>query len=429
MRLVSTRNPRHRASFSEAVQVCVPPDGGLYVPEPLPCFRDVTRLLEMDFQSRSTEILHRMLGEEFDRDELAFVVREAFDFPLPVKPLHNRIFALELFHGPTLAFQDLGTRFLAGMLSLISRKEGFKLRTVLTATTGNSGAAAAHAFWKRKGFRAMILHPGEQFSEIQRHQCAALGGNVLSYEVAGSFDDCQALVKACFEDRELVAGLGLTSANSLNIGRILGQVVAFFEGAAQVRALCLRDAPVIALPCGNCGHLYAGLLAQRMGLPVKAFVIATNANDTVPRCLETGEFLPRPAVATLASAMDTGTASNWERVQAHFSGNAEAMRAAFRWGSLGDADIRKSMWEMNASGHLPEPCAAIAHGALQGRLGLTEVGIFVATAHPVKSRDLLQKNMNLEVDLPPALTDLLARPVHSKALPASLDALKAELKH
>jgi len=426
MRLVSTRNPRTRASFAEAVQACVPGDGSLYVPEPLPCFRDVSRLLEMGFLERSTEILHRMLGDEFTREELGEVVGEAFDFPLPLTQLRDRIFALELFHGPTLAFQDFGCRFLAGMLALISDKEGLKLRTVLTATTGNTGAATAHAFWKRRGFRVIVLHP-EGIPGALEQQIAAPGANVLSYAVEGSYDDCQALVARCFEDRTLAAQLNLTSTNSLNIGRIVAQVVFCFEAVAQLQALSLRDAPVIAVPCGNLGNLCAGLMAQRMGLPVKAFVIATNGNDTVPRFLDTGKFAPRPAVATLSPGMDTSQPSNWERIQA--LGSPEALRAGLRWGRCSDAETRRSMWEMNASGFTPDPHTAVAHGVLQERLGLTESGIVLATAHPAKSAELLQSRMNLVIEAPAALADAQAKTARSRRLPADFEALKYELLH
>ncbi len=429
MRLVSTRNPKHRASFAAAVQGCVPSDGGLYVPDPLPCFRDVSQLLEMDFLSRSTEILWRLLGEEFSQEELGEVVRQAFDFPVPLQQLRDRFFALELWHGPTLAFQDFGARFLAGMLALISAREGLKLRTILTATTGNTGAATAHAFWKRRGFRVIVLHSKGQIPELQERQIASLGANVLSYAVEGSYDDCQALVRRCFADLELSAQLNLTSTNSLNIGRSVAQVVLCFEAVAQLRALSLRDAPVIAVPCGNFGNLYAGLLAQRLGLPVKACVIATNENATVPHFLDTGDYRPRPSVTTLSGAMDVGTPSNWERIQSLFNGNLEAMRATLRWGSCSDAETRKSMWEMNASGYPPDPHSAVAHGVLQGRLGLTEVGILLATAHPAKCAELLQNRMNITLAMPATLAELQGRPMQSKSLPADFETLKTELNN
>lgn len=427
MRLVSTRNARTRASFEEAVQACVPGDGGLYVPDPVPCFRDVPRLLEMDFQERSTEILHRMLGEEFSREELGEVVREAFDFPLPLTQLRERLFALELFHGPTLAFQDFGARFLAGMLALISDTSGLKLRTVLTATTGNTGAAAAQAFWKRRGFRVLVLHPKGCLTGIQERQIGALGANVLSYAVEGSYDDCLALVMRALEDRELSQSLNLTSANAVNMGRIVAQVVLAFEAVARLKERSLRDAPVMAVPCGSCGNLYAALLAQRMGLPVKAFVIAANGNDAVPRFLDSGRFESRKVETTLAQAMDVGHPLHWERIQMLFEGRPEALRTSFRWGSNTDAETRKSMWELNACGFPPDPHTAVAHGVLQERLGLTEVGILLATAHPAKSAKLLQQTMNLTLDVPEALAGLEGKVPQTRVLPADFEALKTEL--
>ncbi len=427
MRLISTRNPKDRASFLEALQGGMAPGGGLYVPEPIPCFRDVSQLLGMDFQTRSTEILHRLLGEEFTREELETVVREAFDFPLPLVRLRERIFAMELFHGPTLGYPDFGVRFLARMLALVSERQGLQLRTVLTATSGDTGAAVAHAFRKQKGVRVMVLYPKEGLTELQEKGFATQGGNVLAYAVDGTFDECQAIVKGCFEDWELVERLSLTSANCLNIARPVAQLLCFFEAVAQLKAQHFRDAPVISIPCGNFGNLYAGLLAQRMGLPVKAFVIATNLNRTVPDSLDSGEYRPRPVVSTLSNALDIGDPSDWERIRALFNGNQEAMRAAFRWGSRTDAETRKSMWEIHATGYLPDPHMAVAHGLLQERLGLKEVGILLATTHPAKYRDLLQGNMNLSIELPPALAGVTDKPVVSRTLPADLEALKAEL--
>lgn len=424
MRLVSTRNPKARASFTEAVQACVPGDGGLYVPEPLPCFRDTSALLELDFPERTTEILFRMLGEEFTRDELAEVAEEAFAQPLPLKQLQGRIFALELFHGPSLAFQDLGIRFLAGMLALISDREGMQLRTVLTATTGNTGAAVAQAFWKRKGIRAVVLHP-KGIPELLEHQIAGPGANVLSYAVDGSYDDCQALVERCLQDPELRIPLNLTSANSLNIGRLVGQVPFWFEAVARIKALSLRDAPVIALPCGNFGNLCSGLMAQRMGLPVKAFVAATNANDAVPRFLDTGCFEPGPALPTLSRSLDLGHPDNWERAQALLP--PEALRAALRWGRCGDEETRQAMWELNAAGWRPDPHTAVAYSVLQERLGLTEVGILLATAHPAKSAEFLRDKMNLALEMPAGLAGAVAGQARSRPLPADFGALRHEL--
>lgn len=427
MRLVSTRNPKDRATFSEAIQVGMAPGGGLYVPDPIPCFRDVDHLLEMDFQSRSKEIMHRMLGDEFSREELDAVVADAFNFPVPVVKVRERIYALELFHGPTLAFKDFGARFLARMLALVSKKEGSgKVRTIITATSGDTGAAVAHAFWKLEGFRVMVLYPKGKISVLQEKQFTTLGENVHTFGVQGVFDDCQAMVKACFDDQELATKLSLTSANSINIARLLAQTLYYFEAVAQARVQNFRGTVVCAVPSGNFGNLYAGLLAQHMGLPVK-FVVATNANRTVPDFLESGVYTPRPSVATLSNAMDVGAPSNWERINALYQGDVEAMRTAFRWGSLDDAATRKSMWEMNAVGYLPDPHGAVAHGVLLEKLGLNELGIFLATAHPAKFREILEQDMNLSFEMPPSLKDVMEKPILSEIIPADLAVFKAKL--
>jgi threonine synthase len=426
MRLVNTREPRNRATFTQAIEAGMAPGGGLYVPEPVPCFCDVETLLAMPWQARSVEILQRFLGEEFTRAELEEAVAGALDFPVPLVEVRSRVFALELFHGPTLAFKDFGARFLARMLALVARRSG-GLRTVLTATSGDTGAAVASAFLGLRGFRVMVLYPAGRVSPLQEKQFATLGGNVLTYAVEGSFDDCQALVKASFEDPALVSRLGLTSANSINIARILAQVLYYYEAVAQLRRRDCQVAPVIAVPSGNFGNLYAGLLARRTGLPVKAFVAATNANRTVPDYLESGAYQPRPSVATLSNAMDVGAPSNWERIHNLYRGDLEAMRADLRWGSLTDQRTRKSMWELSADGYLPDPHAAVAHGVLGENLGLVEVGIFLATAHPAKFREVLEHDMGLTVPLPPALEAVLHKPVLSRPLAVDPGALREEL--
>lgn len=221
--------------------------------------------------------------------------------------------------------------------------------------------------------------------------------------------------------------LNLTSANALNIGRILGQVVLAFEAVAQIQARSLRDVPVMAIPCGSCGNLYAALLAQRMGLPVKAFVIATNGNDTVPRALDTGRYDPRRIEGTLSQAMDVGHAAHWERIRSLYEGKPEALRATFRWGSLDETETRKAMWELSAAGFPPDPHTAVAHGVLQERLGLTEVGILLATAHPAKSAEFLRDKMNLALEMPAGLAGAVAGQARSRPLPADFEALRHEL--
>ena len=421
MRLVNTRQPSDRATFAQAIQVGLAQGGGLYVPEPIPCFRDVQALLAMDFPTRSVEILHRFLGDEFERDVLEEAVRGAFDFPVPLVKVREGIFALELFHGPTLAFKDFGARFLAQVMAYAST--GARC-TVLTATSGDTGAAVAQAFWGLPGVQVVVLYPKGRVSPLQERQFATCGGNVLALAVEGAFDDCQRLVKAAFEDAELVSTLGLTSANSINIARLLAQTLYYFEAAAQLPG----DAPLVAsVPSGNFGNLYAGLLAQRCGAPISRFVVATNANRVVPEYLETGTYLPRPSVATLSNAMDVGAPSNWERIHSLFHGDHNAMASDLRWGSCTDAETSATVLELDQKGYLADPHGAVACHVLRRHLRAGEQGLFLATAHPAKFSEALVPTLGREIPLPKALSELLDLPLLCEPLAADQAALKRRL--
>jgi threonine synthase len=420
MKLVSTRTPGLSATFLEAVQAGLAPDGGLFVPVEIPRFGDVPDLLKLDFPSRSAEILHRLLGDEFPRTVVEELARSAFTFPAPLVKVNERISALELFHGPTLAFKDFGARFLARVLALGT---GGQRRTVLTATSGDTGAAVASAFHGLPGVQVVVLYPAGRVSPLQERQFATCGGNVLALAVDGVFDDCQRLVKGAFEDAELVARLGLTSANSINIARLLAQTLYYFEAAAQV-----GGAPrVVAVPSGNFGNLYAGLMAQAMGAPIPAFVVATNANRVVPDYLDTGVYQSRPSVATLSNAMDVGSPSNWERIFTLFHGDHEAMAAALRWGSCTDADTEGIVIDLDRAGYLADPHGAVAYHVLQSNLREGEQGIFLATAHPAKFREALAPALGREIPLPKSLSDLLELPLLNEPLAADQAALKRRL--
>jgi threonine synthase len=416
--LHSTRDPQSKATFTEALTRNLAPDGGLYLPERLEPFPDIDALLTLPWAERCVEIVTRLLGDEFNRRDLEAVARDAFDFPVPLIRVDDRIAALELFHGPTLAFKDFGARFLARMLRLAGKSP----LTILTATSGDTGAAVARAFWKLPGIRAVVLYPHGRVSPLQEKQFASLGDNVLALAVKGSFDDCQALAKACFADRELSAPLGLTSANSINIARLLAQTLYYFEAVAQH-----GSRPVIAVPSGNFGNLCAGLLAQRLGLPVRAFVAATNANTTVPDYLETGTYRPRPSLATLSNAMDVGAPSNWERIEHLFQGDWKALRAALRWGSLDDGGTRKTILELDRNGYLCDPHGAVAYAVLRRHLEPGETGIFLATAHPAKFKEALEPVLGREIPLPPALVEVADRPLLAEVIPADVKVVRERL--
>lgn len=425
MKLISTRDPGTTATFREAVLAGIAPGGGLWMPAALPVFDDWPALLEMAWSDRCAVVMDRLLADELGREPLARAVREAFDFPLPLAAVHSGVHALELFHGPTLAFKDFGARFFAAVLDLVREPE--RQVTILTATSGDTGAAVAHAFWQRQGVRAVVLYPRGRVSALQERQFATLGENVTALSVAGSFDDCQALVKAAFADSDLSARHGLTSANSINVARLLPQTLYYTEAVAALRRLGLSGPPVIAVPSGNFGNLSAGLLARAMGLPVAAFIAATNANATVPDYLETGDYRPRPSVATLSNAMDVGAPNNWERIEHLFGGDLDALRRVLRWGWRSDEETEETLRGLHALGYLADPHAAVAYGVLAERLAPGETGLFLGTAHPAKFLPVYER-LGIDVPLPEPLAALVDRPLLAREIPAGLGALIEELE-
>ncbi len=420
MRFINTRNPSDTATFKEAVLQGPAPEGGLWMPESLPDFEDWNSLLQLRWPERSEIILRRLLGDEFDGEALAGAIQRALDFPVPLVRIRRGLYSLELFHGPTLAFKDVGARFFAEMLTLI-KEPGHPL-TILTATSGDTGAAVAHAFWNRPEVRVMVLYPKGRVSDLQERQFATLGGNVTALAVDGSFDDCQDLVKACFSDPGLKARHGLTSANSINVARLLPQMLYYAEALAQLHAQDVRDGIVISVPSGNFGNLCAGLMARAMGLPVRALIAATNANATVPEFLDGGPYRPRPSVATISNAMDVGAPNNWERILHLFRGDTYALRSALRWGHKSDEETKRALRELRGMGYLADPHAAVAYAVLEDRLGLSETGIFLGTAHPAKFLPVYE-HMGIQVPIPDELAALKDRPVVAQEVPRDVQAI------
>ena len=429
MDVISTRNPSQHATFRHALTANLTPDGGLWIPARLAPFADIDALLELPFAQRSAAILQRVIGDEFGHADLDALARDAFDFPVPLRQIDTQTWALELFHGPTLAFKDFGARLLARLLALHDADAPMSTpRTILTATSGDTGAAVAHAFWHQAGARVVVLYPRGRVSAMQERQFAALGDNVVALAVDGSFDDCQALAKACFADPQLSAQLRLTSANSINLARILAQVLYYFEIIAALRAQGVRQAPLVAVPSGNFGNLCAGLYARQRGLGIAQFVAATNANRTVPDFLAGGDYLPRPSVATVSNAMDVGAPSNWERIAELFSGDRQAMRAALRFGVATDAETRAEIGRLSRLGWLSDPHAAVASSVLQRVRQPGELGVFLATAHPAKFPDTVEEVTGVPVELPPELARLLHLPLQSEPLANDVEALKQRLR-
>ncbi len=424
MRLVSTRDPQITTNFRQAVLAGIAPGGGLWMPDPLPAFDDWPELLDLSWSERCEVILDRLLADELGSEAVAKAAREALDFPVPLVPVRPGVFALELFHGPTLAFKDFGARFFAAVLDLVH--EPGRPVTILTATSGDTGAAVARAFWHRPGVRAVVLYPKGRVSALQELQFATLGENITSLAVDGAFDDCQSLVKAAFADADLTARHGLTSANSINVARLLPQTLYYVEAVAALRRVGIA-LPVIAVPSGNFGNLCAGLLVQALGLPVRTFIAATNANTTVPDYLETGDYRPRPSVATLSNAMDVGAPNNWERIETLFGRDLDTLRRVLRWGAKSDEETERSIRDLRALGYLADPHAAVAWGVLADRLGPGETGVFLGTAHPAKFLPVYER-MGIEVQIPPALSDLLGRPLLAREITNEFEALREVLE-
>ena len=358
--------------------------------------------------------------EAFDPQEiLEERVRAAFAFPAPVAQVAADVGCLELFHGPTLAFKDFGGRFMAQMLTPIS---GDKPVTILTATSGDTGAAVAHAFYGLKNVRVVILYPNGKISPLQEKLFCTLGGNIETVAIDGDFDACQALVKQAFDDEELKVALGLNSANSINISRLLAQICYYFEAVAQLPQEA-RNQLVISVPSGNFGDLTAGLLAKSLGLPVKRFIAATNVNDTVPRFLAEGEWAPKATQATLSNAMDVSQPNNWPRVEELFR------RKIWRLNELGyaavdDATTQDTMRELHEIGYTSEPHAAVAYRALRDQLNPGEYGLFLGTAHPAKFKESVEEILDLTLALPKELAERADLPLLSHHLPADFAELR-----
>ena len=422
MTFVSTRDPACRVSFEEAVLRNLPGDGGLFMPGERAPLQDVDVLLGLPWHARNGALLHHLSGA-WDPAAWEALSREALDFPVPLVRVDDRVSALELFHGPTLAFKDVGIRVMAAVLARLSTRP----RLVLTATSGDTGAAVAHAFWRRPGFRAAVLYPARGVTPAQERQIAGLGDNIHAFAVEGSFDACQSLVKACFADPGLTEELGLISANSINASRLVAQVAYYAEAAARLRER--GEGPgLFAVPSGNFGNLCAGLLARRLGLPMAGLVAATNANRTVPDHLDGGPYRPRASVATLSNAMDIGDPSNWERVAWLHGGNAEAIRRALRWDAVDDAATLASLRDLRARGYTADPHGAVAHAALHRRMRPGAHGVFFVTAHPAKFREALAARLGWTIPVPPALSGLEARTLSRAPLSDDLPALKARLR-
>ncbi|MDY0700085.1 threonine synthase [Pasteurella multocida] len=422
MNLYNIKHPEEQVNFAQAVRQGLGKNQGLFFPETLPHFEDIDALLALPLVERSQKILSALIGEEISPTQLAKMVENAFTFPAPVAKVEEGVYALELFHGPTLAFKDFGGRFMAQALATV-RGEG-KI-TILTVTSGDTGAAVAHAFYGLENIDVVILYPQGKISPLQEKLFCTLGGNIRTIAINGDFDDCQALVKQAFDDAELRQAIGLNSANSINISRLLAQVCYYFEAVAQLPKAA-RDNLVVSVPSGNFGNLTAGLIAKSLGLPIKRFVASTNVNDTVPRYLRSGNWQPHDTVATLSNAMDVSRPNNWPRVEELFKRNGWAL-SDLHSDAVNDNETEQTLKAMYAKGYLCEPHGAVAYRVLKQDLQPGETGLFLCTAHPAKFKESVERILALELPLPDALAKHAALPLLSDIMENDFAKLRAYL--
>ncbi|KPL93181.1 threonine synthase [Vibrio splendidus] len=423
MKLYNIKENDEQVSFSQAVRQGLGRNQGLFFPSELPKFDDIDALLAEDFVPRSSKILSALIGDELPKELIDQLVDAAFQFPAPIKQVKDGVYALELFHGPTLAFKDFGGRFMAQSLAAVS--DGGQI-TILTATSGDTGAAVAHAFYGMEDINVVILYPKGKISPLQEKLFCTLGKNIHTVAIDGDFDACQALVKDAFDDSELRKEIGLNSANSINISRLMAQICYYFEAASQLTKE-QRENLVISVPSGNFGNLTAGLLAKALGLPVKRFIAATNENDTVPRYLETGQWDPKPTVATTSNAMDVSQPNNWPRIEELCQLKGWGLDTLGK-GKVSDEQSAESVRDLKAQGYLCEPHGAIAYRLLEEQLQENETGLFLCTAHPAKFKEVVDDILGTDIELPDPLAKHAAMELLSEDLDNDFEALKVVLR-
>ena len=471
MRFVSTAGGSSPVTLAEALLEGPAPDGGLYVPEDLPLLNaaDLATLRSLPLTGISAALGARLFGPDVPEDELAALLADALDFPIPLVRIEPGIHCLELFHGPTLAFKDVASRVMARLMSRFVAGDGDLETTVIVATSGDTGSAVAHAFSGVAGFRVCVLYPDGLVTEAQRRLFTTLGGNVTAVAVEGTFDDCQSLARAAFADGELRRRRPLASANSINIGRLLPQVFYYFHawaqlpappgagtgasgtevdaaagplhGGAGVTGTRVSTAPgplpggeggplVFATPSGNFGNLTAGLIARRIGLPATRFVAATNANDVVPAYLRSGDYQPRGSVATISNAMDVGAPSNFTRILHLYSEAGEPLdgiRRDLAGRAFDDDETRRAMRDVHErTGYLLDPHTAVGYLGLKAELEAQGGGdgVVLSTAHPAKFAETVRDAVGIDPPVPPALERCAHLPERIVEIPADYAALR-----
>lgn len=410
MKYYSTNKEAPIATLEEAVVKGLAPDKGLYMPEninklPKTFFDNIQ---DMSFQEIAFEAAKAFFGDDVETSALKDIVYDTLSFDVPAIKVENNIYSLELFHGPTLAFKDVGARFMARLLQYFIKKEGQKSVTVLVATSGDTGSAVANGFLGVEGIHVDVLYPKGKVSKIQESQFTTLGKNITAIEIDGVFDDCQSLVKQAFMDEELNTNKKLTSANSINVARFLPQAFYYFYAYAQLKKQNKADNMVVCVPSGNFGNICAGIFAHEMGLPIKRFIAANNANDIFYKYLQSGKYEPKPSKQTLANAMDVGDPSNFARIYDLFGGSHEKITNLISGATYTDDMIKSTMTTCyNDTKYILDPHGACGYKALKEELKDGETGVFLETAHPAKFKEKVDDILKIDIEIPSRLAEFM----------------------
>lgn len=412
MRYYSTQHQALFASLEKAVMKGLAEDRGLYMPETIKILPDTffERIGDLSFVEIATIVANAFFGEDVEKDSLRKIVADTLSFDCPIVRVSDNIYSLELFHGPTLAFKDVGARFMARLLQYFIQKQNDTSRlNVLVATSGDTGSAVANGFLGVEGIHVYVLYPKGKVSPIQECQFTTLGQNITAIEVEGVFDDCQALVKNAFMDAELNLHMQLTSANSINVARFLPQAFYYFNAYARLQQTYFKgQRPVICVPSGNFGNLCSALFGCKMGLPVKRFIAANNANDVFYNYLQTGRYEPKPSKQTIANAMDVGDPSNFARIYELHHGNYAEITSYISGATYDDDEIRSAMRQCyRDTGYILDPHGACGYHALKDLLKPDEVGVFCETAHPAKFKNVVERIIGTEIKIPSRLATFM----------------------
>ncbi len=430
MRYYSTNKNAPLATLHEAVVKGLAADCGLYMPEylyklPSAFFESIQ---DMPFNEIAKIVATAFFAEDVEQEALDNIVDDTLQFDCPLTRVEENIYSLELYHGPTLAFKDVGGRFMARLLQYFIRKEGKEKVNVLVATSGDTGSAVANGFLGVDDISVYVLYPKGKVSKIQESQFATLGQNITAIEVDGVFDDCQALVKKAFMDKELNRHMKLTSANSINVARFLPQSFYYFNAYARMKAAGKADNLVVCVPSGNFGNITAGLFAMQMGLPIKRFIAANNANNVFFRYLQSGEYKPMASVQTIANAMDVGNPSNFARILDMYDASWNKIRSVIDGATYTDSEIKEAMKScFTTNGYVLDPHGACAYQALKDKLATSETGVFLETAHPAKFKETVESAIGEPVEIPERLAAFMSRANQKTSMSADFSEFKSFL--